>query len=53
MHRTKGKHEDIDDRNRGRAGYDSFGTRIQSTARSAKTSARDGDAAAGFRTTES
>ena len=30
--RTKGKHEDIDDRNPGRAGYNCFGTRIQSTA---------------------
>ncbi len=30
-----------------------FGARIQSTARSAKTGARDGDAAAGFRTTKS
>ena len=29
-----------------------FGTRIQSTDRSAKTGARDGDAAAGFRTTK-
>ena len=52
MPRTKGKHEDIDDRNPGRAGYDGFGTRIQSADRSAKTGARDGNAAAGFRTTK-
>ena len=53
MHRTKGKHEDIDDRNPRRAGYDGFGTRIQSTARSAKTGARNRNAAAGLRTAKS
>jgi hypothetical protein len=53
MPRTKGKHEDIDDRNPGRASDDCFGARIQSTDRSAKTGARDGNAAAGFRTSNS
>src|SRR5262245_56186306 len=51
--RTKGKHEDIDDRNRGCAGGDGFRARIQSTDRSAKTGARNREAAAGFRTSSS
>jgi hypothetical protein len=48
--RTKGKHEDIDDRNPGRTGDDCFSARIQSTDRSAKTGARDGNATAALGT---
>jgi hypothetical protein len=35
------KHENINDRNPGRAGYNRFGTRIQSANRPAKTGARN------------
>jgi hypothetical protein len=44
------KHENINDRNRGRAGDNCVSTRIQSTNWPAKTRARDADSSANFRT---
>jgi hypothetical protein len=46
----KENHENIHYRNRGRAGYNRFGTRIQSADRAAKTGSSDGHAAATFGT---